>query len=223
MAKKWSQKFKQEYTVEWPCITKSQKGIYHAFCTVCSRDISVEHGGRDDVRRHIATSKHAEIAKSRSSSRTVASFFTQQGNEEDHITRAEIYFTGFLVEHNIPIAASDHAGPLFKKMFPDSKIASKYGCARTKTSAIIDELASNTSSSIADKVITQPFSLATDGSNDGGEAQLYPVLLTYFNNTSGVVEQGLLSLPACQEDSTGENIFKLLDKELNDRKIPWDN
>ncbi|KAJ8041073.1 hypothetical protein HOLleu_11785 [Holothuria leucospilota] len=69
----------------------------------------------------------------------------------------------------------------------------------------------------------QPFSLATVGSNDGGEAQLYPVLITYFNNTTGIVEQGLLSLPACQEDSTGENIFKLLDKELSDRKIPWEN
>ncbi|KAJ8389034.1 hypothetical protein AAFF_G00124310 [Aldrovandia affinis] len=56
--------------------------------------------------------------------------------KDEDVTRAELCFTGFTVEHNLPIAASDHAGPLFRKMFPDSKIAMKYGCARTKTSAI---------------------------------------------------------------------------------------
>ena len=35
---------------------------------------------------------------------------------------AETLFTSYLIEHNIPVAVSDHAGPLFKRMFPDSKI-----------------------------------------------------------------------------------------------------
>ena len=33
--------------------------------------------------------------------------------------------TSFLVEHNMPLSAADHAGALFKQMFPDSDIASK--------------------------------------------------------------------------------------------------
>jgi hypothetical protein len=66
---------------------------------------------------------------------------------------AEILFTNFLIEHNVPIAVSDHAGPLFRKMFPDSEIAKKYGCARTKTTAIIGNLAKDTTSSIADQMI----------------------------------------------------------------------
>ena len=45
------------------------------------------------------------------------------------MTNAEILFTNFLIVHNVPIAVSDHAGPLFRKMFPDSEIAKKYGCA----------------------------------------------------------------------------------------------
>ena len=108
-------------------------------------------------------------------------------------------------------------------MFPDSKVAAKYGCARTKTSAIIGELSNVTSSSIADIARSSPFSLATDGSNDGVDAQLYPVLITYFDDTAGSVKQGLLSLPACQQDSTGENIYRLLNSELNDQNIPWGN
>ena len=54
--------------------------------------------------------------------------------------------------YNIQIAAAHHAGPLFKKMFPDSKIARKYGCGRTKTGAFITELASETAEEIANKV-----------------------------------------------------------------------
>ena len=38
----------------------------------------------------------------------------------------ELLFASFLIEHNIPLSASDHAGPLFRKMFPDSELAKKY-------------------------------------------------------------------------------------------------
>lgn len=60
----------------------------------------------------------------RSSFKTVYSFLiTQQ-------IKSEVLFTSFLVEHNIPLSAADHAGALFKQMFPDSDIASKCSCAR---------------------------------------------------------------------------------------------
>ena len=103
-------------------------------------------------------------------------------------------FTGFLIEHNLNVASSDHAGPLFRRMFPDSKIAAKYGCARTKTAAIIYVMGKSTAA-IATSTRTGPFSLSTDGSNDGGSEQLYPVLLTYFDENKGHVVNGLLSLP----------------------------
>ena len=138
------------------------------------------------------------------------SYFRKPSEEED-ATKAELLFTGFLIEHNIQIAASDHAGSLFRVMFPDSQIAKKYGCGRTKTTAIIGELASNTSTSIADIAKSSPFSLATDGSNDGiSESQLYPIMITYFDNDKGIVQtQIMLSLPECEGDSTSENIYKL--------------
>ena len=39
---------------------------------------------------------------------------------KDAITEAEIKFTHFLVEHNCPLAAADHAGKLFRSMFLSS-------------------------------------------------------------------------------------------------------
>ena len=47
--KKWKQKYKTEYAKSFDCITKSNKSDEHAFCTLCSVDISVAHGGRQDI------------------------------------------------------------------------------------------------------------------------------------------------------------------------------
>eukprot|EP00057_Strongylocentrotus_purpuratus_P010834 XP_011665308.1 PREDICTED: uncharacterized protein LOC105438778 [Strongylocentrotus purpuratus] len=220
---KYYQKYKDDYHLEWPCVGKSTKGEYYAFCTVCGADISIKSGGRNDVFRHITSDKHKQTAKSRGNTKGIQSFFRSAAGD-DSATKAEALFTGFLVEHNLPVAASDHAGPIFKKMFPDSNIATKYGSARTKTSSMIHAMSKNTSALIAEEARNSVFSLATDGSNDGGSEQLYPVLLNYFDETKEKVVQALLSLPALTDGaSTGENIFQLLNKELSKEKIPWSN
>lgn len=51
-----------------------------------------------------------------------------------------LYFQ-FLVENNISIAVTDSFGNTLRAMVPDSEIAKKYGCARTKTTAIMKTLA----------------------------------------------------------------------------------
>lgn len=70
------------------------------------------------------------MAKSAGAS-NIKSFFKAKCDDYSTIN-AEVMFTEFLVEHNCPLSVSDHASKLFKKMFPDSKIAEQYGCARTK-------------------------------------------------------------------------------------------
>lgn len=62
---------------------------------------------------------------------------------------------------------------------------------------------------------TQPFSVATDGSNDENSgAKMYPVVVTYFDAELCKVINVLLSIPTCKESGTGENIFNLLDAEF---------
>ena len=46
--------------------------------------------------------------------------------------------TGFIAEHNIPLAVADHLGLLFKDIFPDSKIAKNYACGKTKATCILN-------------------------------------------------------------------------------------
>ena len=103
---------------------------HYAYCKYCKQDFSIQHGGRDDCRRHIKSKKHVDYSKLQSGNHKVSSFFeTKESPIELQVTNAEVLFTNFLIEHNVPIAVSDLAGPLLRKMYPDSEIAKKYGCA----------------------------------------------------------------------------------------------
>lgn len=58
--KKWrtktvNQKYKAEYGVKFPVVTQSKTDDEHAFCKVCECDISITHGGIDDIKRHTLT------------------------------------------------------------------------------------------------------------------------------------------------------------------------
>lgn len=139
----------------------------------------------------------------------------------DATTRAECLFTAFLIEHNVPFTAADHAGDLFRKMFPDSKEAKNYACARTKTTAIVKEMADNAIDEVISHLKHTPFSVATDGSNDASkDAKLYPIVVTFCDRT---VRTALLAMPALEGDSTGRNIGALVVDTLKSKNIPLQN
>ena len=50
-------------------------------------------------------------------------FFISHSYSLGEITRAEVKVTNLLVQHNIPLAVTDHLSPLIKEiiLFPDSK------------------------------------------------------------------------------------------------------
>ncbi|KAL3864746.1 hypothetical protein ACJMK2_006402, partial [Sinanodonta woodiana] len=61
-------------------------------------------------------------------------------------------FTKFLIEKNLPLSVASDAGDLFRTLFPDSTIAKDYSCARTKTVAIINELATDSHNYIVERL-----------------------------------------------------------------------
>ncbi|KAJ4932550.1 hypothetical protein JOQ06_010968, partial [Pogonophryne albipinna] len=86
---------------------------------------------------------------------------TEMGQLETQTRRAEVKVAMTMVQHNIPLAFSDHLSPLFKECFPDSKIAQKYSSARTKTTAIINKcVAPYFMDELVKNLCDHPFSLA---------------------------------------------------------------
>lgn len=218
---KKTQKYRHEYTKEWPCLIASSLAPEYVFCTICSKDVTISHGGRDDCRRHIATTVHTNNANARDLKKKMASYLNTP-NDEHSVLKAELLFTSFISEHNLPISCSDHAGPLFRKMFPDSKIASKYGSGRTKTTALLKCISSSTQENIVEKLKSNPFALATDGSNDKNDTKLYPLVVTYFSESDSKIVNMILSILECT-DNTGEGIFNVINKEFIKKDIPWQN
>ena len=143
-------RFNSDWTKKHPSIVKVSGDDGKAYCTACRKGFMVCHQGYRDVVRHMKSSTH------RSTSRVIVqsgkitdSFLSEKQDISTKVIAAEVKFTAFFLEHNLPIATADHAGPLFRSMFPDSKIASYYASGRTKTTSIINgALAPNFSSSV---------------------------------------------------------------------------
>ena len=61
-----------------------------------------------------------------------------KGPEEcDKLIYAETKFVMCKVKNNLPFSISDEFSKIVSYMFPDSKLAKKYGAGKTKTSQII--------------------------------------------------------------------------------------
>ena len=109
----------------------SHKGDTYAFCTICVCDISIASGGRDAIKRHVGGLKHLDAVKL---IQKVTGFFAK--DDDLSVIRAEVLWTQFVIEKNLPLSMSDDFGSLLKQMCKDSEIAKKFSCARTKTRAI---------------------------------------------------------------------------------------
>ena len=124
----------------------------------------------------------------------------------------EVMVTNFLVQHNLPIATADHLEPLFKEIFPDSAIASSYSCARTKTSAILNEaFAPHCHKYVVEHCKTHAYGVGTDGSNDTGVAKLNPVSIRIFDiDRSKTVTNHIFDM-CLTEGEHGAKAFKIFE------------
>ncbi|KAJ4939407.1 hypothetical protein JOQ06_028856 [Pogonophryne albipinna] len=191
--------------------------------------LECRHQGRADVIRHINRESYLKKQKMVESSSKMNMFIqgpqsTEMGQLETQTRRAEVKVAMTMVQHNIPLAFSDHLSPLFKECFPDSKIAQKYSSARTKTTAIINKcVAPYFMDELVKNLCDHPFSLATDGSNDTGREKLNPLTVKIWSS-QGVIQRfldmGLTSGTSC---GTAEAIFNKRNEVLEGHSIPWAN
>jgi hypothetical protein len=120
------------------------------------------------------------------------------------ITRAEVKIANLLVQHNIPLAVTDHLSPIFKDVFPDSDTAKGYASARTKTTCIINgSLAPHFRAALVEAMKNKPFAIAVDGSNDTGLEKMNPLTVRHFDDTRGEVVTQFLDM--CLTSGTNYN------------------
>ena len=143
--------------------------------TTCMKNIKYDHQGITDVKNHCSTVTHKKYEKQAKSQPSVSHLLKSQ-EPKDSVTRAEVIMTNFLVQHNLPLATSDHLGPLFRSAFPDSNIAKQYSCGRTKTCAIVNKaMGSHCHEYVVQHCLQHSFSLGIDGSSDSDVEKMNPM------------------------------------------------
>ena len=141
--------------------------------------------------------KHIEAVSALKTTKRLSRFFpgnSANATLDEKVIKAVLLFTGFLCEHNLTIATAENSGKLFKIMFPDSKIAQKYPCGRTKTThmlcgAVAKESVDNLKTLLNQLDLTKWFGIATDGSSDENDKFL-PVFIRHFSK-DGLISTSL--------------------------------
>ena len=135
------------------------------------------------------TKRHIEADKAVSTSRSLSSVFKPQTSEK--IIEAEVRWATFVAKHNLAFLSSDHATKLFTTMFPDSEIAKKFACGRTKTTAI------SSCSTLMQHVVqnmSNPYSIMMDESNDKTDKSCI-ILVRVLDPEVGDVRTRFLDMP----------------------------
>ena len=143
--------------------------------------------------------------------------------DTEDVIRSETLFTNFVAEHNLAFAVADHFTRLCKQMFPDSKIAKKFSCGRTKTT-IIDKnaIAPALEEELVKQCKTGPFSFGCDESNDTNQQKTLAIVVKYFDEVRERAITGFLDMPTCNI-GTVQSIFDQLDATFEAKGIPWKN
>jgi hypothetical protein len=129
MPKKSCQWFKDSYQDTWNFICASKKGETFFHCTVCAIDFACAHGGKSDVRRHVGTKNHIDLAKVKQNCRSMKTFISSPNMTNSEIdlrkavTKSETIMCLLIVNLNLPLSTADTFTKCFKQMFTDSKIA----------------------------------------------------------------------------------------------------
>ena len=220
--KRYASKFQNGWLTLYSWLHKSDHGENFAYCKPCNSHFSIAAAGKFDVNRHQNTNTHKEMTKASAKMPTLTSVFLPNP-AADKVTKAEVLFTNFVAEHNIPFSLADHFTHLCKEMFTDSDIAKKFACKRTKTTHILNNaLAPELDQTVTQLCQTEPYSVLLDESNDKGDDKRLTILVRVLDRTVKRVTTRFLYLPNCNIGN-GENIFNSLQQVLLDRQIPWAN
>ena len=187
----------------------SRKGPTFAYCTICSRNISVAYGGNKDLNKHEQTAVHRAGSRSVAGSTSITSYFHKPGPKRiESVVEAEVKFGYFLGEHHLAFSVADHCSKLFPSIFPDSATAKAFKCGRTKATAIVKVLAEEVMKEVINCLEqSQCFSLHTDETTNVTVFQQWALMLRFFDDVEGKVRCIFLKLQPVRK-ADAESLFQ---------------
>lgn len=164
-----------------------------AECSICDQGkakkaiVTVSFKGKSAFTDHLNTEKHKIAIETLNKNSSLEKFWVFQP-EDQKVIAAEATLAYHNAVHKSPFRAVDCTHKLLPKLFPDSKIATKISCGRTKTEAILKGVLSEYSLELHTKQLENVYflSVGTDGSNHGS-LKMFPVIVRYFDMKKGIL------------------------------------
>jgi hypothetical protein len=117
-------------------------------------------------------------------------------------------FASYVAEHNCAFLVADNFSDLVKTMFPDSNIAQKFSCKRSKTTRIVTQaLAPHWDNTVNTMLCTEKFTVMIDK----GDNKKLNILVRVYNQTLKKVSTHFLGIPTCNIGSN-QNFFNCLNQ-----------
>uniref|UniRef100_A0A9J7YS77 Uncharacterized protein n=1 Tax=Cyprinus carpio carpio TaxID=630221 RepID=A0A9J7YS77_CYPCA len=200
MASVATKKRRCTFNSEWTATYSWLRPVERAFCILCKSCFSVGHGGEYDVKRH--------------------------GACEYHRKKAHVMSIYHAIHYTHSYRSTDCSNKLVPVIFPDSEIAKKMLCGRTKATSILTDVLAPVSVEKCIQELTSPmlaggthtpfFSVASDASNHGS-TKLFPLAVRYWTPELGL-ENRVVDF---YEDSaeTSESIHRQITNKLKDNGL----
>ena len=157
-----------------------------AKCVICSTTFQVKWDGLKAVKSHNSSEKHKVRVQSATQSKLLTNFFVQKNtSEENKVIAAEVASVFHYTQHHHSYLSMDCSLKLARKCFPDSKIAAKISCGKTKCEAIVCNVLAPHSVELIQKNLNDSFfSISSDASNKKNQ-KLFPLCIQYYSTDVG--------------------------------------
>lgn len=184
---KYTQKYKQKWEKEenfkgWLSKGRSEE---EALCVVCNKNILIGSAGKTILLKHKESNMHLKHLKGKKGQQTLSvSSFKGSSGIDEAVKKADLHLAAFVSEHNLSFNIMEHLPNLIKTICPDSEIAKKIQCSRTKCSALIKNcIGKQNEMDIYDILKNTKFSLIVDESTDRGCTKHLAVICRFRYNT----------------------------------------
>lgn len=136
------------------------------------------------------------------------------------VRNAELNLVMFLVTNNLPFLLMDSLPNLLRECCPDSAIAKKLHCARTKSTQLIDTIAQQGRKCVISALQNKKFSLIVDETTDVSSKKCVVLVARYVDN-GRVRDRFMALLEVVKADAM--SIYNLIKEFFNKHNIPFCN
>lgn len=188
---KYLTSFQDKWLTEYEWLVKRDN--YNGECKICRSTLNIKYEGVRALTIHSQSKKHNVSIFNRDSSQSISNFFTKKSSkEEDNVSAIEATSVYHGIKHHHSFNSQDCTNKLFSTLFPDSSLAKKVSCGRTKCTSVCESILAPAAQEILVNEIKEAkyFSVGIDASNKGN-IKMFPVVVQYFHKEDGL-KQGLL-------------------------------